>query len=164
MTGPPLPVIIFLAVAACGAVVVVALTVRSDRSRGSLSGGPVDVGWVGQPGRCTTCVPVDAPLDLDGPARLLIAQQAMSRVGGTDVVVAGDVVIGWTPVAPLTGWFFGWAPQQLAVQVREAEGGTVQFLCCSRARFGIALSDWGRSRQMASKLAAVVGGLTHAPK
>jgi hypothetical protein len=155
----PLPVAIFLPLAFLGFGAVLFYTVRSDRKRG-FTGDKPDLSWIGRPGRCASSVVVDARLDMDGA--LGIAQKVVCDVGGTDIrIVDGTAVVGWTKIQPVIGWFFGWAPQQLAIAVGPGLDGdaTVRFWCCSRTRFGIALSDVGRSGQLARQMADRVDAL-----
>jgi hypothetical protein len=144
--GPIVAIACILSVAA----LVIVLTVRSDRKRA----GRIGIDWVGKPGRLTACVSVSVVSTKE--AAIQAALEALRKICACDVMQCANGVVGWTDVHPITGWFFGWAPQELAIEVRVATGGNVELLCCSRPRFAIAVSDLGRHQEVAFQLAAMV--------
>lgn len=154
----PLGAAILLVAMLLGALILVASVILSDRKR-SVHRSKGSLSWVGQEGRCTTCLLVDIPAQNVTEDAATLSMAAITAIGGSDVRIVEGVAEGWLQPASPAGWFFGWAPQQMAVAIEPLAGETLRFICCSRPRFGTALSDGGRHRKVATDLAGEVAKL-----
>ena len=130
-----------------GSVVAVALSDRKRRTRGSLN---VDDGWLDKPGNCTTIIRLELASGRTGTELKQIATDAIRSIGGSELIVGDNIVVGWTSVPPMG---LGWAPQEIAVRIRQS-GPVTALDCASRPRFATALYDARRNRLVAKKLAS----------
>jgi len=153
----PAGAIVLLAIMLVGAIALAVVVISSDRKRQNRS--EESMKWILNQGRNTTCVLVEVDVPTDGTATQQLPASAIAAMGGTDIKVGIQFVEGWLQASSPVGWVFGWAPQQMGVGIECLPSGKVQYRCCSRPRFGTALTDIGRSRKVANELAGEIAAL-----
>jgi hypothetical protein len=156
----PLGAIILVVAIFIGGITLLWASLHADRKKNVRLRQSSDSDWIGRGGRCTSCVSVDVSKALEKSTADNFSVSAIRSIGGVDIHVHESAIEGWTEVAPLTGWFFGWAPQQLGIHHYLSSTGFTRFDCCSRPRFAMALSDVGRNRRVAMLLAEAISTLT----
>jgi hypothetical protein len=146
---PPLIAAIAIVAMCTGTAAFFVLWVLTSRKRQKV----VDAAWVGREGRLTTCISVEITTERE--LALRIAQKALERIKGTELEIVGDDIVGWTRVIPIVGWL-GWAPQQIAIAIRDDTDGQIQLICCSRPRLTLGIWDLDQNRRVANRLAEEV--------
>ncbi|HEV3268952.1 MAG TPA: hypothetical protein VGZ68_11185 [Acidimicrobiales bacterium] len=147
-------IILFAAVFAIALAVATTVILSDRKRRNSKSGAEFD--WIVNGGSGVTCIKVVGPLAGGATEAVNIAERAISNVGGVNLEIVGNVVVGWSPV-PVLG--LGWAPQQIVVKLEPDEDISSAFKCCCRPRFGTAIYDAGQSRRLAERLAQEIRSL-----
>ena len=141
----PLGAAISLGVIVVGAIGLILLSLRSDLKRKYMRNGEVALGSL----RSSESITVDVALPTSQARQK--AEDVIRVICAHDpVVVEGNVVVAWTD-APLLG--FGWAPQQVAVQVVPLSEERTRLLCYSRPRFALTVRDLGRGRRIRQEFA-----------